>query len=391
MLAFFASSCLILSTPPTVQEVLAGLREADAKLENIKCVSAWKFSVREDGKGLRLDREERQELVVDSLKRVRIKRTIKRNSLPRAPDALKDSTDEPNVDELVYDGEKTIQIQSWNTPWMRRPTAAGEKQPGEKKALEEKRRPPSAQIHDGMFPPGRGPLMLMNPVTVSAGLITSLSRCVELGLEVNVRESTLSRGAYDLSFKLDTAHNPAGLSTTATVDPARGWAVIHQTSVDPDRTLMFEDSCEYFEAVKGFFFPRHWLRLKQESRASGSLQTSQAIEFTVLSSKVNDPQFPADSFGVELPPDAFVNDVRYGVEYRVGAERVTDVQLERLSEAARARKSTEVAVEAPRPEFAASRWEWPQTWTILVAAGLGIILTAAIIALRGRLRGDSRH
>ncbi len=358
--------------------------------DNVEIISEWEFRGRvsqKKGSRLELERKLRQEISADKLGRVRFREIVlQKSGIPvESPES-----DVDQITETLFDGEKTVYSSyapgkdQFGKPYY----AEKDQKPGLKKGYR------SAQIHDGLFPQPHGPWSSINPVDMVRAVNSVISRCAEKQIDIRVKPSRPGGAGHDLpgftlTFKPTDEIDSRKLTYETYFGPQPTWLYTGQTLTDDRENVVEKESIEYKRTAEGVEVPvGGYLKMWMPNVSEPFLDW----RFHVLSCKYNSIADPDQVFKPVLEPGTSVSDIRYNVTYRVGDEAARDADLTRLAdEAKRAKVSAEAITSAPSPKFAASHWEWPQTWTILVAAGLGIILTAGIIALRGRLRGDSRH
>jgi hypothetical protein len=304
-----------------------------------------------------------EDLVVfrDDLARIRLEYTA--GSLSSDGRRLKVN---PNVVE-VYDGEKTAHIEYDATL-----DRLGKK-PETASAPFGYR---WAQIHDGSWPPPHGLAFHRDPwSSISAPVMRALSILRERGQDLKTLSAANKNGVLRFEFLIPDDAND--LRAEVTIDSAKGGNVTRVDEFSPAGRLVRVSECDFRLNGDGIWVPKNgsFKTFGLKDRPNNSVPIVE-WRYVVHEVKVNDPAFDEKVFDIVLEPDTAVSDIRYGVSYRVGNEKVMSAELSRLAEVA---KETAAKAEAPLSPIS-SNWSSGRIWALVGTAAVIV----AVLLLRTR-------
>jgi hypothetical protein len=122
-----------------------------------------------------------------------------------------------------------------------------------------------------------------------------------------------SSSCWILDFPL-VADNPKSPQHRITLDPEKDFFPIRQEIRLADQKVILIDECSGFRKFEGLWFPMSFSWMDPQSCFGG--------RYEYKSVAINEPISP-DRLQVEFPPNAAVDDMIHGVEYKIGANRVS--------------------------------------------------------------------
>ncbi len=122
-----------------------------------------------------------------------------------------------------------------------------------------------------------------------------------------------SSSCWVLDFRM-VADNPKSLWCRITLDPEKDFYPIRKEMRLADQTVFVIDECSDFRQIRGMWFPMRVSWMDTQSCFGGL--------YEYKSVAINEPISP-DRLQVEFPPNATVDDMIHGVEYKIGANRVS--------------------------------------------------------------------
>jgi hypothetical protein len=122
-----------------------------------------------------------------------------------------------------------------------------------------------------------------------------------------------SSSCWVMDFQ-SVADNPKSSWCRITLDPDKDFFPIRKEIRLADQTVFVIDECSDFRQIRGMWFPMRvsWMDTKS---CFGGLYEYKSVA-------INEPISP-DRLLVEFPPNATVDDMIHGVEYKIGANRVS--------------------------------------------------------------------
>lgn len=302
---------------PTLKELLANIQSYEQSIENLHSETKW-----EKHKQGRFQFEDVVTHYKDELGRMRVivsHIAISNKSGERvAP--------EKKSDELLFDGEKTVSLAYFPD----RVTATGFKPKITltKDNLGYRR----AQIFEGMWPPGVGPRTIHNALFYGFGSCLDWIKEVEAGKAKGKVVSLDDEGKL-FEFIYEPSDSPVVKRFKVIIDSSRGWIVTQILGLgDTDDEVFYKRETEYSKLKNGLWAAKSGVK---QSWAKGEEKPSVETRFTVQKVALNDEKFDESVFDIVLLPKTAVSDIRYGVSYRVGQEKVFDNDLAQLAEKAK--------------------------------------------------------
>ena len=284
------------SDTPSTEQVLASVREADARYRNASFVYETTFVTRAAGPGRIGEnrRVSREQLHWDSTGRY----LHRVESIMPPPEG----TDEV-YSETRFDGEILLM-----TSWHPRQNRVGRLVTVE---------PASGYlpviIGDAEHPMARDLDSLITPVSTRR----ALSEDQVAALENNT--ATVRRNPDGTVTVVWTPPEEHLVREELTLDPAKDWRLVRAAAFDADDMLRRESVHEFRRQADGPWIPR-----KMSTRLYATIRGQQVAVFdhaiNVFLGRVNDPLFEADRFAPRVAAGSQVSDVRYGVTYAVGDE-----------------------------------------------------------------------
>ncbi len=218
---------------------------------------------------------------------------------------------------------------------------------------------PTAVISDGRTQKvPQGPLPVLAFPT--SGTAQSILKCLEAKAKVTVRRVPGEGQSYELTYASPGSDD----ITQVIVDASRGWAETKSVTKARDGELRGECSYSYVRTDTGFWVLKNARCRSWPNNAPAGSAPVEEI-YTAEEVRINEP-IPEETFRISLDPNTLVTDRRYGLDYRVGAEKAFDADIQRLAAAAGAPVTL-----PPSPD---RRWVW------LLIAG-NVALVASIVLL----------
>ncbi len=328
-------NCLGSASAADGKKIVESLNLQKTAIANLYTLTDWEEYERVkvgDRFSLKRTRWEQTEIYSDDL--LRIKLILEGG--PFSPNGEK-LYDEAEQTYHLYDGEKTVVYQSMPTVSSegKKPSNKPHSKSVAKKAVEGYR---SVIIHDGMFPKPNGPWKLRNPATLQDLAV----RLVGDALAENAGENRLKQSetptSYHIEWETILGKDQRSNRQMATFErKGSDWVFKSLVGFSKSGVITHEMSIEYNTQHQTIWVPvsgriRQWSQRKSDDEIP--LKESR---FYVRKTKINDPNFDESVFKLSLEPNTGVSDTRYGVSYRVGAERALDSQLKALADQARAK------------------------------------------------------
>ncbi len=358
---------------PTVKEIVERLDARVSAFQNIHTSANWEYFQQSKTSGaatLARQSWDQQEIYSDGFRRIRM--------ISRPGSFSPDGKRVPLASSEVYylfDGEKTVYGEYF--PGSDR---NGEPIPASKKISSTSNSGyRTAQVHDGPFPQPDGPWKYNNPLTFMDGVKRAFLSALTEGRDPKVAEDPGKKGIYLVTYTLDPNIDSFHLTYVARVDANLGWVVTGFYANDSEGRRLIECGNEYRTLDDGLVVPtggfwRNWsvdeLKVPLTEK-----------RYNVETIAVNDPNFSDDIFKIVLEPDTAVSDIRYHVDYRVGAERLIDANLSVLAQDA---KKTQAVEEESRSRSGGSS---PIRRVVLIWTAvtlLGVCLAIFVVMFRPR-------
>lgn len=352
------------SEAPTLKELLANIQSYEKSIENLYSETKW-----EKHKQGRLQFEDVVTHYKDELGRMRaivLHIAISNESGERvAP--------EKKSNELLFDGEKTVSLAYFPD----RATATGFKT--EITLTKDNLGYRTAQIFEGMWPPKVGPRTIRNALFYGFGSCEDWIKEVENGKAKGKLVSLDDEGKL-FEFIYEPLESSFVKRYKILIDASRGWIVTRILGLgETDDEVLYKRETEYSELKNELWAAKSGV---VQSWAKGEEKPSAETRFTVQQVALNDENFDESVFDIVLLPKTAVSDIRYGVNYRVGQEKVFDDELAQLAEKAKKAKLNEELGLAHTPIAKGPR-AFRFIWLILIN---GIVLTVVVFFLFNRRR-----
>jgi len=331
------------------KSLLEGIRAREQAFHNVHSVAQYEDATfpKDKSKGTNVQwKVELQTVYWDDLTRLRIE------SQKGTLDAKGQPLLEPNERYTLYDGEKTVEFRH---------------------ALADDYR--GAAIFPGLWPPGKGPSIVRQPLTFIEGTITSqLNELLRRSGTVAAR-ALKADGQYLLSFQSPYLTT---LVYEVDVDATRGHILPHWRAINNGKLMMTMEGT-FRRDDASLWIPTG--AVLSTFYTEGGLATQTILK--IKTCNANDPHFPNDVFELVLEPGTAVSDKRFGVDYTVGSESAVGSKITELAERARD-EARETADPLPRPSARQSSNRF-----YLLAAN-AVLVAIVVVALSVRWYRRSR-
>ena len=275
-------------------------------IENLVVVSEWQDTAKGEP-----SRRDYQTLIEDSLGRRRLKMV---SEVPGLDGAWIRHKETPYEWDFLFDGQISV-----NMTFDPRKDRVGKESTSDAKGGYH-----TAQISDGHF---EGLKNQRTPLTFVSPYVRHLETALQNKQQVNIE--ALADGHFDIQCPADVQDHILHFH----VDSNRDWIPIVVVQRDASGKATHLTELEYQTSAEGAYYinkGRHRFYGKRPESEAPLLDTI----FEIKDCRINDPDFSEENFRFKLVPDTAVQDLRFGVLYRVGETEAVTEQLAALAEAA---------------------------------------------------------